>query len=247
MRSSSRGQLHRRESYAELTHRPRYGLVLVLPLLLVFHAGTAYLGYPSRSRAHRDIRWLFDFFGVAGEYIPALAVVGALAAQHLLRRDRCDLSGRVLAGMLGESLLWALPLVMLDALVARAFALSAEAASRFAAVSGPILLFYVGAAIFEEFLFRLALISLALLVFVDLLGLKKEVISGGAVVLGAALFGLYHFSAAHRAFQWAEFAFLAGAGIYLGVIYLWRGFGVAVGAHICFNLYYFCAACPRGA
>ena len=247
MPSSSRGQLHRRESYAEQAHRPWYGLVFVLPLLVIFHAGTAYLGYPSRSRAHRDIRWLFDFFGVAGEHIPGLAVVGALGAQHLLRRDRWDLSGRVLAGMLGESLLWALPLVMLDALVARAFALSAETASRFAASNGPMLLFYVGAAIFEEFLFRLVLISLALLFFVDLLGLKKEIISGGAVVLGAVIFGFYHFSAAHRAFQWAEFAFLAGAGVYLGVIYVFRGFAVAVGAHVCFNLYYFYTACARAA
>jgi membrane protease YdiL (CAAX protease family) len=57
-----------------------------------------------------------------------------------------------------------------------------------------------------------------------------------AVIATAVLFSLYHF-ADMAEFQWPIFLFRALAGAYLGIMYLWRGFGVAVGAHICFDVY----------
>ena len=104
----------------------------------------------------------------------------------------------------------------------------------------PRLVTAVGAGIYEEFLFRLWLICLSLLVFVDLLKLRREAVASVAVVLGGALFSLYHFSGEQMAwevFPWGLFVFRAMAGWYLGALFCLRGFGITVGAHALFNVF----------
>ena len=63
----------------------------------------------------------------------------------------------------------------------------------------------------------------------------------GAVVVTAAIFSLYHFSGqalgGWEGFTWGQFVFRMAAGVYLGAIYVWRGFAVAVGAHTLFDVY----------
>jgi len=82
-----------------------------------------------------------------------------------------------------------------------------------------------------------------MLIFVDIVELKKEAINVPAMLLSGILFGLYHFSideiVGRLNFPWPQFAFLASAGIYLAGLFVLRGFGVAVGAHIIYNCYAF--------
>jgi len=79
-----------------------------------------------------------------------------------------------------------------------------------------------------------------LLIFVDIFSIKKGPVLLAAVVASGCLFSLYHFpfgTDGAGGFHWAEFIFRAAAGIYLGLIFIARGFAVAVGTHTFFNLF----------
>jgi membrane protease YdiL (CAAX protease family) len=94
----------------------------------------------------------------------------------------------------------------------------------------------IGAGIFEELLFRLLMVGGTL--FVLRVALKEE--SPGAmiavVLIAAAIFSGAHVLDHPEQFVWDLFFFRAAAGIYLGFVFFYRGFGVATGVHIVFNL-----------
>jgi hypothetical protein len=144
--------------------------------------------------------------------------------------------------MAGESILWTVPLIGINELTGK-LVVPAQAAG--AAGQAPSLFYLVlqgcGAGIYEEFLFRLMFIGLAILFLHEVFGLRKELVAAGAIVVGAVLFGLYHFHIlgfeGGYPFGWDRFAFLAAAGAYLGVLFMTRGFGLAVGTHVFWNLF----------
>jgi len=57
-----------------------------------------------------------------------------------------------------------------------------------------------------------------------------------AVLVAAALFAGAHTLDDPRSFTWPTFLFHTAAGIYLSAVFAMRGFGLAAGTHIVFNL-----------
>jgi membrane protease YdiL (CAAX protease family) len=94
----------------------------------------------------------------------------------------------------------------------------------------------LGAGIYEEALFRLILFSclVRLLRLVEVNGLFSVVL--------AALASALLFSAAHHLGPYGQpysnylFLFRLIAGLYFALLFQVRGFGIAVGAHSCYNL-----------
>lgn len=229
-----------RQSYRWRTQRPLTCLVFLAPLLVLFQVGT--LHYDTGLLAPKHLGQLLRSLGATGNYLPCLLVVVVLLLQHVLHRDKWRIRPRDLAGMLGESVIWAAPLVVLSQVMGELVAQVARDASE----AGPLmrleeLLVAVGAGIYEEFLFRLVLISLVMLICVDVFGLRKDVVAAAAVLVGAALFSLYHLPVeqitGEEAFPWGTFLFRAAAGGYLGAMFVFRGFAIAVGGHIVYNVY----------
>jgi hypothetical protein len=108
-----------------------------------------------------------------------------------------------------------------------------------------------GGAAFEEILFRLGVSSIAyLLVRRGLLALRvsERTATRGAellaLVLSALLFALSHLAlvvqrvagSGGEPFEPAVFAWRTLAGVLLGILFRWRGMGVAAWAHALFNL-----------
>ena len=228
------------ETYLDQTRKPMNNLLFVLPLLAVFHVGTAVYG--TKLLALQDIYLFLRYFGAAGwSFLPAMVIVLVLLLEHYFHRGGYTFGPKVLAGMVVESLLEVAPLIVISHVTGRLMAHTAKAAGQVGGQSIPEqILAAVGAGVYEEFIFRLVLISVSLVVMVDILGLDKRLSACVAIVLGAALFSLYHFSSAQltgASFPWPKFVFRALAGAYLGVIFVLRGFALAVGSHICWNLY----------
>ena len=92
----------------------------------------------------------------------------------------------------------------------------------------------IGAGIYEELLFRLALISLIWLLLTKVGSLSKEYALLFAAVASAGLFGAYHFF--YLDMVPAPFTFYFLAGVYFTGLYVFRGFGITVGAHIVYDL-----------
>jgi len=241
MRQDSRSS-SRRDTYRWRTHRPLNCLVFLLPMLAFFQVGMLYHG--TALAAPQDLGRILRFFGATATYLPSLLIVAVLALQHVTHHDRLELQPRVLAGMAVESVLWAIPLVVLIQFAGQVAELAAPAAGGMRDWTFlEKLHLAVGAGIYEEFLFRLVLISLTLLIFVDVFALPKDIVVAVAVVVGAAAFSLYHFSlneiTGSDPFPWGPFAFRMAAGLYLGLLFVFRGFAIAVGTHILYNSYVF--------
>jgi len=211
-------------------------------MLLGFHIAAAYYG--SNLLAPKDLHKVLKYFGATAAYLPAVLVVAVLLLQHLFHSQPWKIHPQTLAGMFGESVIGMIPLVAMSLLTGRLIAQQAiqtGPAIEACRETLPQVLTGFGAGVYEEFIFRLVFISLILLIFVDILGLKKELPTIVAVLIGAVVFSLYHFSAEQitgtAPFPTQAFVFYAIAGIYLGGLYVFRGFGIAVGAHAFYNLY----------
>jgi hypothetical protein len=239
MRQDSRSS-SRRDSYRWQTHRPLNCLVFILPMLAFFQVGVFYHG--TALAAPQDLGRILQFFGATARYLPSLLIFAVLVLQHVTHRDPLELQPRVLAGMAVESVLWAVPLIVLLQFTGQIAALAAGEGGGEWTVWEKIHL-AVGAGIYEEFLFRLMFISLMLLIFVDVFALPKDIVVGAAIILGSVAFSLYHFSldeiTGPDPFPWARFTFYAAAGLYLALLFVVRGFAIAVGAHILYNSYVF--------
>jgi len=228
----------RHNSYARLTHQPMNAMIFVVPLLVLFHVGSAF----SRTTlfASRDLARILGVFGATAWYLPPLLVVSVLGLQHLAQRGRWQFEPRVLIAMVAESILWAIPLFAVNYLCYRLL----NSGGMLAAHSGAFqrVLLAVGAGVYEEFLFRLVTIGLLIWALPSILGPKrKDLVVLVALVVSALAFSLYHFSwgsddPAGR-FTWGLFIFRATAGMCLGIVYAFRGLGIAVGAHTLWNLY----------
>ena len=216
-------------------------LAFILPGLVFFQIGTAWYGTELLAPMH--LNRLLGLFGGGGIYLPAVLIVAVLLGQHIAAKDSWAIQPGVLAAMAGESCLWAVPLVvMANFATGVLLAAQSQPAGTVEAIIAKALP-AVGAGIYEEFIFRMVAVAAAMLVFVDLAGLKKHRswVVLGALLVGSAGFSLYHLSgdqlAGNVAFPWGAFIFRAAAGMYLGAIYIIRGFGLCVGCHAAFNLY----------
>jgi hypothetical protein len=101
----------------------------------------------------------------------------------------------------------------------------------------------IGAGIYEEFIFRLVMIILLMIVLQDLLGVPKRTAIVVSVLISAGLFSLHHhvfiINGAVQTgdpFSVPRFLFRFLAGVYFAVLFAVRGFGVAAGTHAWYDV-----------
>ena len=224
-------------NYLSATRHPWSCLVFVLPLLLIYEVGLHFLGANSaetlRNGADAWFRLGLAYIGMKDWFWAPVLVAALLVLWSIYRRyDRPDDFIGVWVGMAVESIffavgLWALSKGLHPFLEGVGARLSAPGP---AGTSGQIISF-IGAGIYEETLFRLVLFS-GLMWFLKLTDLPW-VVTGVLAVLGSALLfaGAHHFGPSGEAYSSHVFAFRTLAGVYFTLLYLFRGLGIAVGAH----------------
>lgn len=91
----------------------------------------------------------------------------------------------------------------------------------------------IGAGIFEELIFRMVIIGALFVVFES--GLRQaETVSGFmAILLSSLIFAAFHLFT--EPFTVPVFAQRIVGGMFLGVLYSYRGYGISVYTHIIFN------------
>jgi len=238
MPGHTRPPRRRKDTYWWRTRLALNCLAFVTPVLLAYHVAAAYFG--TDPRALRHVGRILRYFGATAPYLPPVVVAAALLLQHAAQKAPWKLHGMTVAGMLAESVAWMAPLAVMSMLFGGVLADGLSATQPETRAAAEVVLPGVGAAVYEEFLFRMLFISLVVGVFHHVLDLPRGAVTVVAIVAGAALFAFYHFlgrELAWESFPWREFCFLLAAGGYLGSVYVGRGFGIAVGAHALYNVF----------
>jgi hypothetical protein len=233
------------KTYADRTHWPLQCLIFITPLLLFYQVATVVRPWitatdqaPTHVVAFVLLLRFFQLFGAAGTILPALAVVAILLGWHVARKDKWEFDPGLYGGMAAESVLWALPIFVIGLALVRHSPMQAGVVR----ATGPEALPWqtevvlsIGAGIYEELLFRLIAIILLNIVLVDIFELKAQTAIPLILILSAVLFAAYHYLGAET-FNAGTFLFRTGTGIYLAGIFVYRGFGIAVGAHAIYDL-----------
>ena len=94
-----------------------------------------------------------------------------------------------------------------------------------------------GAGVYEEFIFRVALIGLFALIVHGLTGTGWKAGTFAGIVLSSVAFSAaHHVGSMGKEFTWLSFAGRTGAGLLFGTVYYYRGFGVAAWTHALFDV-----------
>ena len=223
------------EGYWDESRQPLTSLVFIAPLLVIYEAAVLLLGTDA-VRNGAEV-WLRQFLDLLDRYLldlgqyfllPVLTVCTLLGWHYTTRRPWRVRPG-LLAEMAGECVVLAVILRLLAQLLHMVPWLSIS--SKIGLAAG-----FLGAGIYEELLFRLILLSLVTW------GLKRLKVEEGKAIVVAVLLTSLLFSAAHYIgphgdeLQVYSFLFRSLAGVFFSVLFLCRGFGIAVGTHAGYDL-----------
>lgn len=209
--------------------RPLDALVFLLPLIVFYEVASR--ARPDRVIAFDLLRRFLELFGPVGVWAPALGVVVILLATHAASGERWTIRWSNVFLMYPESALWAVPLLSMNWVVGLTAANGANRTLVDQFALG------VGAGVYEELVFRLILISLIMMIGVDVLKLGRATVAVVAVLLSALAFAAHHHPPIGiEPFQINRFLFRAGAGVYLAIVFWFRGYGLAAGCHAAYNV-----------
>jgi hypothetical protein len=222
--------------------------VFIAPLLLFYQIASVVHPVPHQGGGFHVVAFVlmlkfFAFFGAAGNVLPLAAVVAILLFWHLARKDPWDFEPKLYAGMAGESVLWGIPFFVIGLAVARHSLMQGFAPGAVPIAAGGAsglpwqteVVLSVGAGIYEELLFRLIAITTLNIILVDIFEMKIQWAIPLIVLISATLFSAYHYLGTEE-FRAGTFSFRLALGVYLAGIYVYRGFGIAVGAHTVYDL-----------
>jgi len=225
-------------SYFIQTRSSFYSFLFTIPLFFIYEVGILFLSKDDilvvRNGADFLMRSILESFGIFGLYgLGAIFLIGFIITYIYFFNDKSNKSIRAdyLFIMIFESVCWALILYFL--------------LSKFMLVlMNPIgktitqqVTLAVGAGIYEEFFFRVMLISglTGIIGFVFLW--REKVRKAAALIIAAGIFSAFHFMGDYGDFFSMELFLLRFfAGIVLGVLYIARGFGITAYAHSIYDL-----------
>ncbi|MFM7051879.1 MAG: CPBP family intramembrane glutamic endopeptidase [Planctomycetota bacterium] len=230
------------QGYFAASRRPLEILFFLLPFIAFYEYELVKVLRSERglltNEAHRGLLDLFGAFGLDGLALslPGFLLVAVFLAWHALTRGPWIVNLSVVARMFVESAAAAVPLLVFSQVVLKA--VPAAGVDDFASLSlGEQVAVSVGAGLYEELVFRMALIGLLLFVFGDLLKTPRTWAHAIAIGLSALAFTVYHpLRGADGAFVPQRFIFYFGAGVYFGALFAVRGFGIAAAAHAMYDI-----------
>lgn len=229
--------------------RPLTSLAFVAPLLVAYEAGVRLLGAEAaRNGADVWMRKTLESLDLQHYFLLPALTVAILLAWHHTTNQSWRVSRAVLGGMVLECVLMAACLRAVLRLQAGLWQVLGIAATA-RADTPPLelggagrLIGFLGAGVYEELLFRLILLTLALLMATRIAprGLPSTVAS---VLVTSLVFAAAHYvgrygepvALADGAF-WFGFLFRTIAGVFFSALFLCRGFGIAAGAHAGYDI-----------
>ena len=232
-------------TYAEQTRNPVNCLVMVAPLFIVYQVGILFTqGW--RNGADFVTPLLLDLVGGDRVYYSMinLGVLGLFIVLFGFLREKRTLAPRTVGLMLGEAALYAFIMGGVAARILFAVGLSPpmqglQPGSGSAPPGGVLdsVVLSIGAGAYEELFFRLMLLGGALWVL-KRTALKPWVAALVAVGVTSLLFSVFHYvPIGMEPWQLWSFSFRFILGALLALLYMGRGFAVAVYTHALYDIF----------
>jgi len=238
-------------SYWQQTRLPVYSLAFVLPMILFYEIasilvnrqvvaqGHKALYNQSEALIHRLMVRLFLWVGLPGVAVSGLLIAAVLVTWQILSRRPWEVRSGTLCGMLGESvLLGLLPLIVVVVIDLAMPASMDGGSTRLAQSAFFRIVLYFGAGVYEEFVFRLVLVSVFALIVYGVSGMGWRSGAFIGILLSAVLFaGAHHVGELAEEFTWTSFGSRTVSGVFFGLVYYFRGFGIAAGSHALYDVF----------
>lgn len=247
--------------YFERSRHPSYGILLAIPLLLLYELGAAVMNrggsFAVRNGADVAVRRLLAAIGIQSTLAVSAALIGigVLVVVREQRRDPVRLELRIFAWMMAEAaglallfgtvvsgltgaMLNRLPLG-LDMLPVTdgSSALLALAAQAQLSI-GRTLVLSLGAGLYEELVFRVALVPILAGLLIATGRVQRNTAWGVAVVLGSLLFSAAHYVGPFGdPLALGSFLFRFLAGVFFCLILVARGFGIVTWTHALYDVF----------
>ena len=225
-------------SYLLKSRTSFYSFLFTLPLFFLYEVNILFLSWDDilvvRNGADFLMRNILESFDIYGLYGLGLVFFLGLSVTYIffIKEDQQqEVNVNFLFIMLAESMLWS---VVLYFLLFKFMVLLMNPTGK--TILQQVTL-AIGAGIYEEFLFRVLLIAglSGILGFVFMWDKTfKNII---AVVLSGGIFSAFHFMGEYGDFFSMElFLIRFFAGLILGVLYMYRGFGITAYTHSIYDL-----------
>ena len=225
-------------SYLLKSRTSFYSFLFTLPLFFLYEVNILFLSWDDilvvRNGADFLMRNILESFDIYGLYGLGLVFFLGLLVTYIffIKEDQQqEVNVNFLFIMLAESMLWS---VVLYFLLFKFMVLLMNPVGK--TILQQVTL-AIGAGIYEEFLFRVLLITglSGILGFVFMWDKTfKNII---AVVLSGGIFSAFHFMGEYGDFFSMElFLIRFFAGLILGVLYMYRGFGITAYTHSIYDL-----------
>jgi len=228
--------------YQQQTLRPLMSLLFVLPLIMLYEVATL-SGETTHIRSGMDqwLHYFLDQLGVGQVVILPMLTAAILLTQHHSSNDDWKISWTTPGWMKVESLILAGCLWMFAnfcCLFSSDEKMLEEPTTVVTLASHwDSLLIMIGSGIYEELIFRLILLSLLLAAMQRYLKIPH----GHWLAMGLVswIFAALHYNFINPTgadFETVSFLFRFLASLFFSVIYLYRGFGIAVGTHVIYDI-----------
>jgi hypothetical protein len=234
------GQRERSARYYDETRRPIVCLAFVFPFLIFYEIGSIWIGRDAfRSGIDQWLDQALRQIGFGQLFLLPLVAMAVMIVWHHRDQDHWRIRVPVLAGMLTEA--FGLGLILFCA--ANAILLLAGPSASGTAIVSPSqwwasVVGLVGSGIYEELVFRILLLVPVVYWASRLIANRKSATVFGMVAVSLLFAALHYnvFNPAGNQFELSSFVFRFVASIVFCVLFLFRGFGIAVGTHVAYDV-----------
>lgn len=224
--------------YSELSRQPLYMLVFLLPLIIFYEIALYSSNSNIQIKAHDHLVRFFeqlDMPPTQGLWLGGIAIIATLFIWHIFVENKWTVKLQVIALMAVESVAFSVPLLLFGAVLG-GYAASASVSPINTLGIFEKIAVSIGAGLYEELLFRMILIAGVHTIVCNVFKKSNLAGLGIGVCISAILFALYHDLPDAGSLSALILFFFFTAGIYLGFLYVIRGFGIAAATHAAYDV-----------